>query len=149
MTTINLQDNLNWLLIRSSMIVKQRLMKLAEEYNLTLMQALTLCLIEPEQTMPMSAISELLACDASNVTGIVERLSVGSLITRRESSSDRRVKTIQLTPDGMRLRDKLLPRITEISAPGLAGLSPEESGRLKALLTKTASSPIAKPTSPL
>jgi DNA-binding MarR family transcriptional regulator len=137
MTTINLQDNLNWLLIRASMTVKQRLVKLAEEYNLTLMQALTLCLIEPGQTIHMSAISELLACDASNVTGIVERLSVGSYISRRESSSDRRVKTIQLTPSGEALRDRLLPRITEISAPSLAALSQDESAQLKALLIKT------------
>ena len=139
MSTINLQDNLNWILIRSSMSVKQRLMKISEEYSLTLMQALTLCLIEPDQAMPMSGISELLSCDASNVTGIVERLSVGSYIVRRESPADRRVKTIQLTDAGLALRNKLLPRITETSSPGLAALSPEETASLKRLLLKTLS----------
>ena len=137
MSTTNLQDNLNWLLIRSSVIVKQRLMKLSEEYNLTLMQALTICLLEPDQTVPMSTISDLLACDPSNVTGIVERLSVGSYVDRRESSTDRRVKTIHLTSAGAALRNKLLPRITENDAANLGSLSPDEIAMLKQLLRKT------------
>jgi MarR family transcriptional regulator, organic hydroperoxide resistance regulator len=137
MATTNLQDNLNWLLIRASMTVKQRLMKLSEEYDLTLMQALTLCLLEPGDTVPMSTISDLLACDPSNVTGIVERLSVGSYIERRESHIDRRVKTVKLTEAGVALRNKLLPRITENDASNLVNLSQDEIAILKKLLQKT------------
>jgi DNA-binding MarR family transcriptional regulator len=137
MATTNLQDNLNWLLIRASIAAKQRLMKASEAYNLTPMQALTLCALEPGEAVPMSQISELLACDPSSVTGIVERLSVGSYIERREASTDRRVKTIKLTEAGLELRDKLLPKIAEKDAPNLQRLTPEEIKELKELLLKT------------
>jgi DNA-binding MarR family transcriptional regulator len=137
MATTNLQDNLNWLLIRASIAAKQRLMKASEAYNLTPMQALTLCSLEPGEAIPMSQISDLLACDPSSVTGIIERLSVGFYIERREGSTDRRVKTIKLTAAGITLRDKLLPKIAEKGAPNLEHLSPDEIKALKKLLVKT------------
>jgi DNA-binding MarR family transcriptional regulator len=137
MATTNLQDNLNWLLIRSSIAAKQRLMKASETHGLTPMQALTLCSLEPGDAVPMSQISDLLACDPSSVTGIVERLSVGEYIERRESKADRRVKTIELTNTGVELRGKLLPKIAEKDAPNLADLTQDEIKTLKKLLVKT------------
>jgi DNA-binding MarR family transcriptional regulator len=136
MTALNLQDNLNWLLIRSSMITKQRLMKLAEEHDLTLMQALTLGLLEPGEPLPMSSISELLAIDPSSVSGIVDRLFTGSYIERREGTIDRRVKTITLTPAGLALRNKLMPRITE-RCSNFDSFSETEIETLKSLLAKS------------
>jgi DNA-binding MarR family transcriptional regulator len=137
MATTNLQDNLNWLLIRASIAAKQRLMKASETYNLTPMQALTLCALEPGDAVPMSQISDLLACDPSSVTGIVERLSMGAYIERREGSTDRRVKTIKLTAAGIKLRDLLLPKIAEKGAPNLEQLTADEIKTLKQLLLKT------------
>jgi DNA-binding MarR family transcriptional regulator len=137
METTNLESNLNWLLIRASMVAKQRLIKLSEAFDLTPMQALTICLLEPGDTIPMSTISELLVCDPSNVTGIIERLSNGRFIERRESSSDRRVKTVSLTEEGIVLRKKLIPGISESEATNLAALSREEIRSLKQLLVKT------------
>jgi DNA-binding MarR family transcriptional regulator len=132
-------NDTNWLLIKSSIVAKHRLMKSAEEENLSIMQALTLCLLEPGEAVPMSMISDLLVCDRSNVTGIVERLSIGALIDRRESDADRRVKTIQLTENGIKLRSKLLPKVSDEDSPNLQNLTPEEIKALKKILTKTLS----------
>ena len=54
---------------------------------------------------------ETLACDASNVTGLVDRLESRGLIVRRASADDRRVKVIALTPTGARLRAELHQRL--------------------------------------
>jgi DNA-binding MarR family transcriptional regulator len=75
MSTQNLQDNLNWLLIRSSTMAKQGLLRISEQYELTPLQLLTLCLLDPTDAVAMSAIADLLVCDPSNVTGIVDKLS--------------------------------------------------------------------------
>jgi DNA-binding MarR family transcriptional regulator len=136
MATIDLQHNINWLLMRASLVAKQRLIKISEDYDLSPMQALTICLLEPGDIVPMSAISELLVCDASNVTGIVERLSHGSYIERKELSTDRRVKTINLTQTGIELRNKLVPSITQNNATNLASLSEQEIETLKDILVK-------------
>ena len=137
MSIADFQDNTNWLLIKASIRAKQRLARSAEEYNLSIMQALTLCLLRPGESVPMSEISDLLACDRSNVTGIIERLSVGTYIERRESNLDRRVKTIKLTDSGILLRNKLLPKVNEKDAPNLQNLSQDEIRLLKRLLLKT------------
>ncbi len=137
MTSVNLQDNLNWLLIRASILAKQRLMKVSETYKLTPAQALALCSLEPGEATPMHKISNTLVCDASTVTGIVDRLSSGGYIERRESSTDRRIKTITLTAAGNELREALLPKIAEKGAPNLEHLTAEEITTLKRLITKT------------
>lgn len=144
MSKVNLQDNLNWLLIRSSIVAKQRLIRLADAHDLTMMQVLTLCSLEPEAAVPMATIAEFLTCDPSNVTGIVERLQQGAYIERRESSVDRRVKTIQLTASGVTLREKLLEGLSEHDAPNLEQLTDAEIAILKQLINKTI--PIASTT---
>jgi len=53
----------------------------------------------------MGRVAETLHCDASNVTGIVDRLVAGQFITRQEGELDRRTKTLQLTAKGHRAID--------------------------------------------
>jgi DNA-binding MarR family transcriptional regulator len=140
MSATNFQDDINWHLIKASIVAKHRLSECAEEHNLSIMQALTLCLLEPDRAVPMSMISDLLLCDRSNVTGVVERLSVGNYIQRRESVADRRVKTIKLTESGVALRDKLLPMVSDEDAPNLKSLTQDEIRVLKEILAKTITS---------
>ena len=61
----------------------------------------------------MGRIAETLSCDASNVTGLVDRLESRGLVRRRPASGDRRVKVLALTPAGLKLRAVLLTRMTE------------------------------------
>jgi DNA-binding MarR family transcriptional regulator len=56
--------------------------------------------------------AQTLACDASNVTGLVDRLESRGLIRRRPSDEDRRVTMLDLTPTGSRLRALLLDRMS-------------------------------------
>jgi DNA-binding MarR family transcriptional regulator len=141
MAESKLQDTISWLLLQSSMSAKHRLMKSSDAYDLSLMQAFTLCLLTPGESVAMSSISGLLSCDPSNVTGIVERLSVGAYIERRECATDRRVKTITLTDAGLALRAEFLEQINEIDASNLAQLTETEVATLKALLLKTSAKP--------
>ena len=60
-----------------------RVMAVAAEFDLAPMQMLALKHLEPGVELPMSALAEPLHCDASNVTGIVDRLEARGLIERR------------------------------------------------------------------
>src|SRR6266436_281619 len=75
-------------------------------------QCHVLHLIEPGRPIPMGQLAETLSCDASNVTGLVDRLESRGLVRRRPSAADRRVKVLDLTPTGSRLRMLLLDRMT-------------------------------------
>jgi DNA-binding MarR family transcriptional regulator len=79
---------------------KDRMAAVAAKSDLTLPQAHLLRLLQFGPARTMTSIAEALACDASNVTGIVDRLETRGLITRANTEQDRRVKTITLTTHG-------------------------------------------------
>lgn len=91
---------------------KPRFMALAQEMGLAPMQLHALRLIEPGDGVPMSSLAGMLFCDASNVTGIVDRLEARGLIERRPSETDRRVKLLVLTDEGARLRETAYRQMT-------------------------------------
>src|SRR5881409_3342768 len=68
----------------------------AAEFDLSPVQCHVLHLIEPGRPLPMGRLAETLSCDASNVTGLVDRLESRGLVQRRLSAEDRRVKVLQL-----------------------------------------------------
>jgi DNA-binding MarR family transcriptional regulator len=136
MISKQLQDQLSLLIIRSSMKGKYAIVEIAEDNHITLMQALTLCLLEPNQPVPMKSLSTFMSCDPSNITGIVEQLVIEGLVERKESVQDRRVKTVTITEKGLVLRDKFLEITTSTRLPHLDQLSHDETAQLIAILEK-------------
>jgi MarR family transcriptional regulator, organic hydroperoxide resistance regulator len=114
---------------------KARFVAIAAEYELTPMQAHALRLLEPGKELPMSALADSLYCDASNVTGIVDRLEARGLIERRSADRDRRVKMLAVTSAGQELRDELLERLFT-APPSVAGLSVEDQRTLRDILRR-------------
>lgn len=144
MKDIQESQNIYWMLIQVAFRAKHGLMKLAEEYDLTVMQLYTLCIMVPREPIPMNTISCMLFCDASNVTGIVDRLLSGGLIVREEKPEDRRVKMISLTLKGEKLRKELLIALEEYELPEFKGLSANQQHELKSLLALILDSPKIK-----
>jgi DNA-binding MarR family transcriptional regulator len=111
------------LLVRLSLTQRANLPSLAAELELSPAQCHVLHLIEPGRPVPMGEVAGALSCDASNVTGLVDRLEARGLVARQPSPADRRVKVLTLTATGKRVRAVLIERLT---AP------PEALGRLSA-----------------
>src|SRR5437899_10965864 len=88
---------------------------------------------DPGRPLPMGRLAETLSCDASNVTGLVDRLESRGLVRRQPSPEDRRVKALQLTPRGARMRAQLLRRMARRSLP-LSRLSRDERRTLVKIL---------------
>jgi DNA-binding MarR family transcriptional regulator len=70
----------------------------AASAGLTAPQAMILTLLSAP--MSMRQFAEHMGCDASNITGIVDRLEAKSLVLRTADDKDRRVKLIRRTPSG-------------------------------------------------
>jgi DNA-binding MarR family transcriptional regulator len=81
---------------------KTHMADLADTHGLTSIQLYALSAMS-KQGSSMGHLAQTLHCDASNVTGIVDRLSALNLITRQENPLDRRVKTLQLTAKGQKV----------------------------------------------
>jgi len=87
------------------------------EFDLSPSQCHVLHLIEPGRPLPMSRLAGTLSCDASNVTGLIDRLESRGLVRRQPSPGDRRVKVLLLTQSGARVRAQLLRQMTGASHP--------------------------------
>lgn len=152
MSDQNLQDQLSLTILRASIKGKYGMVAVAEAHNITLQQAITLSLLEPDTGVPMRAVGEYLTCDASTVSGIVDRLVSLKFIERKEKDTDRRIKLITLTKSGLRLREELLKVATEKRMPALNTLSNGELKEFIRLINKAtagSSLPIAKQISDL
>ena len=80
--------------------VKVSILALAETQGLTQVQLIALYFIDQRGDLAMGQVADVLHCDASNVTGIVDRMVVQGLVVRQESTKDRRTKKLQLTAKG-------------------------------------------------
>jgi DNA-binding MarR family transcriptional regulator len=143
MSANTLQNNLYWQLLRVAINAKHSLMNIAERHKLTVMQMYTLCLLESDKSIPMNSLSSMLHCDASNVTGIVDRLFHQKYIKREENPEDRRSKMIKLTQKGSKLCEKVSESLLSQEPAGLNELSSKQKQQLLEILTKTSfSSPL-------
>lgn len=123
------------LLVRLLVTQRAALPPLAAELELSPAQCHVLHLLEPDRPLPMGRLAKVLACDASNVTGLVDRLESRGLVRRRPSAEDRRVKVLILTPTGARLRTLLVARMTSPPA-ALERLSVREQQALARILSR-------------
>jgi DNA-binding MarR family transcriptional regulator len=123
------------LLVRLSFAQRGELPALAADLDLSPAQCHVLHVMEPGRPVPMRRLAEALACDASNVTGLVDRLESRGLLERRPSPEDRRVRVLALTPDGARLRAMLQRRLTNPPDP-LQRLSAADRRTLVAILER-------------
>jgi DNA-binding MarR family transcriptional regulator len=123
-----------WTLLRRLLFGERRRFALAAaEFDLHPAQAGALMHLDDAVGMPMHEMASQLACDNSNVTGLVDRLQARGLVMRQPSEQDRRVKHIALTSEGIALRNQLRRRLSHVPE-GLARLSRAEQTQLRDLL---------------
>lgn len=88
-----------------------------------------------ESPLPMSSLAGFLGCDASNVTGLVDRLEGRGLVERQSAQHDRRVKLLVLTEAGEALRKRLLARLM-VPPPSIAALSGTDLRALRDIMRR-------------
>jgi DNA-binding MarR family transcriptional regulator len=112
---------------------KHDLIAIADKQGLTVMQLYALMDIKQTGNMSMGKMAQLLHCDASNVTGIIDRLVSKGLLIKEENVNDRREKILRTTPSGSMLVTQSLASLPE----RLGGsLSDEEIANLHEILKK-------------
>ncbi len=114
-----------------------RVPAVAQEFGLSPKQLVLIWRLPPGSTASMRAMGERLSCDASFMTGMVDRLEEDGLIERRPDPSDRRVTLIALTAAGAKLRGRALAALHEPPAE-FGALDRDELDQLATLLAKVA-----------
>jgi DNA-binding MarR family transcriptional regulator len=119
---------------------------LCAELDLTPAQGQALRTLDPDRPVAMNTLADNLFCDASNVTGIIDKLETRGLIARQGAERDRRIKMLVVTPEGRELRARLFARAAE-PPPAVAALPADVRRRLatvlRAVLDERGSGPAA------
>jgi DNA-binding MarR family transcriptional regulator len=107
----------------------------ADELGLTLPMLKALLELEPGSGRSMRSLAEMWNCDASFVTVVVDGLERRGLVERRVADYDRRIKTVELTPEGVATRERALDAVYAPRA-GFLALTSTEQVELAGLLGK-------------
>ncbi|MEU3778736.1 MarR family transcriptional regulator [Streptomyces sp. NPDC032472] len=105
----------------------------AARYGLTSTQAKVLAQLDGP--LPMRGLATLLVCDASNVTGIVDRLEARELVRREPDAADRRVKNVVATDAGREIIRRVREEM-QATHSALDTLTPAERATLHTLLDR-------------
>ncbi|PZS15374.1 MAG: MarR family transcriptional regulator [Pseudonocardiales bacterium] len=106
----------------------------AKEFGLTGQQVAVLWNLSREQPS-MGELADRLGCDASNITGLIDRLERRELVCRVADPSDARVKRVHLTPTGQQLTKRMRSKFFN-GSPSVAGLSAADQRALLKLLRR-------------
>jgi DNA-binding MarR family transcriptional regulator len=113
--------------------LQSNIARVVEDYGLTIMQLYTLHAIA-EEHRSMGKMAQAMRCDASNVTGIIDKLVTMGLVIRQEDPNDRRIKTVQLTSEGSILLRQIMTAMP--ARLGYSRVSPQEISELRRILLK-------------
>ena len=101
------------LLVQVFLSQRNRFLAAAQSMGITPVHAHALKMLQAVEAPSMRSLAQVLQCDASNVTAIIDRLEARGYVERRASATDRRVTYLRLTTRG----DTLLARsFTDLEA---------------------------------
>jgi DNA-binding MarR family transcriptional regulator len=113
----------------------------AAGFDLSVAQAKALRHLADVGPVPMRELACRLRCDASNVTGIIDRLEQRGLVERRAAPADRRVKSLVVTVRGDEVARALWLEV-RTRALSVIHLSDDERAALVFLLRRADLAPI-------
>src|SRR5437588_9355530 len=101
------------LMLDTAMAQFGRASGMLQQFGLTPGHMKLLMKIDEREGRPMGSLAQAFQCDASTMTWLVDRLEERGLVERRMLPSDRRVKTVALTPAGVKTKAELAERLYE------------------------------------
>ena len=105
-------------------------------FELTPVQYAALVAIHTHPGIDATRLSAVIAFDRSTLGNVIERLETKSLIERKPSREDRRVKLLYLTKSGAALLREIIVAVDRAQARMLEPLKPADRKTLLALLTQ-------------
>lgn len=115
--------------------IKKVLRDRLQENGITWPQYHALYHIE-EDGIPANELARELNCNASNMTGLIDRMIESKWVYREHSDEDRRIWLVKLTDEGKKLKYSLIPKHQKNIQDMMSVLDEQELVVLKSLLKK-------------
>jgi DNA-binding MarR family transcriptional regulator len=121
--------------IRFMDLVKQAIRAVGEDLGLSIAQLDVLRQLHAHGPTPMRRLAETMNCEASNLTGLVDKLERRGLVQRQDHPADRRVRVLALTDAGTEMSRQVWAAVTN-RCPFM-NLSAEDRAQLDRLLQQS------------
>lgn len=108
----------------------------AHGFDLTPVQYAALVAVRARPGIDQISLAGLIAQDRTTITGVIDRLARKDLVERRISETDRRARTLLITPAGLQLLEDIEPAVEATQTELLSGLTEAEGKQLRTLLVK-------------
>lgn len=105
-------------------------------FDLTPVQYAALAAVGTTPGIDQVTLAGAIAYDRTTITGVVDRLVQKGLVTRHESSRDRRARQLKITDAGRRTLRAITPAVESAQQIMLRGLTEKEGKELVRLLQK-------------
>lgn len=115
--------------------IKKELHEKLADSGITWPQFHALYHIEQNGT-PVNELARELKCNASNMTGLIDRMIENNWVYREHSEKDRRVWLVKLTDKGIDLKARMMPLYNKNISERMSILDERELATLKTLLEK-------------
>lgn len=104
--------------------------------DLTPVQYSVLTALKAHPGVDQATLAGLIAFDRTTIGGVVDRLAQRGLLIRRPHPSDRRARTLEISPEGTALLERIEPAVQEAQRVMLSGLDGDEAAEFLRLLKK-------------
>jgi DNA-binding MarR family transcriptional regulator len=122
-------------LVQTAFTTMAVLNKVAAESDLSLTQLRVLAILR-DRRAGVTALAEHLGLEKSTMSGLVERAEKRGLLERTPSESDRRGVQVSITPEGMKLADRMYAHVERSLLPQINALGPADRTCLRGLLER-------------
>jgi DNA-binding MarR family transcriptional regulator len=123
--------------IRFMDLIKQAIRAVGEDLGLSVAQLDVLRQLHAHGPTPMRRLAATMHCEASNLTGLVDKLERRGLVQRQDHPADRRVRVLALTDEGTEVSFQMWAAVT--SGCPFMNLAPEDRAELDRLLRQSIS----------
>ena len=106
--------------------------------DLTAVQYAALVTIRAHPGIDATRLSEIIHFDRSTIGDVLDRMEGKGWVLRQSTPDDRRIKRLQLSPEGLAVLQQVAPGIRRVQERLLAGLTAVEAKTLVRLLAKMA-----------
>ena len=129
-------ENIDLILKQTWLSVSKMYSELAQDYDATAVQALTLLKIDPKDGTRSTNLGPKMAIEPTSLTRIIKLLEDNGYIYKEKTSSDKREVIIKLTDKGLQSRNLSKEVVVNFNKKEVEKIAPEKLETFKEVMTE-------------
>ncbi len=129
-------DTLPYFITQISTSMLEIVAKRFDQYGMSIPMYRALVTLRGGRVLTLSELSKIVSVDQSTLSRQVGAMVRNGLVTRRRSDDNGRIVLIEITPDGRRTVEGLLPFVQDLEKAALDSMQPDEIQNLKRSLKR-------------